>query len=120
MTCRPVPQASKWKKPQERCQKASAGRRPSLVKLRSGDKAMRGWAQVQRIWARGLRGKPSKSALARGKGHGGSAQPIRHYRAYYQDSVGHSDHKGVGFRGGDVALAAGERPIPLEGTTNSK
>jgi hypothetical protein len=66
-TCRPVPQASKGKKPQERCQKASARRRPSLVKLRSGDKAMRGWAQVQRIWARGSRGNTSKSTLARGK-----------------------------------------------------
>jgi hypothetical protein len=28
---------------------------------------MRGWAQVQRIWARGRHGKTSKSALARGK-----------------------------------------------------
>jgi hypothetical protein len=67
MTCRPDPQASKGKKPQERCQKASAGRRPSSVKLRSGDKAMRGWAQVQRIWAQGQSGNTSKSTLARGK-----------------------------------------------------
>jgi hypothetical protein len=59
MTCCPVPQASKGKKPQERCQKASAGRRPSSVKLRSGDKAMRGWAQVQRIWAQGMCGNTS-------------------------------------------------------------
>jgi hypothetical protein len=28
---------------------------------------MRGWAQVQRIWAQGQRGNTSKSALARGK-----------------------------------------------------
>jgi hypothetical protein len=67
MTCRPVPDASKGKKPQERCRKASAGRQPPPVKLRSGDKAMRGWAQVQWIWAQGLRGNTSKSTLARGK-----------------------------------------------------
>lgn len=58
-TCRFVPQASKGKKPQERCQTASVGWRPSSVKLRSGDKAMRGWAQVQRIWARGQCGNTS-------------------------------------------------------------
>jgi hypothetical protein len=67
MTCRLVPQASKGKKPQERCQMVSAIRQPSLVKLRSGDKAMRGWAQVQWIWAQGPRGNTSKSTLARGK-----------------------------------------------------
>jgi hypothetical protein len=53
MTCCPVPEASKGKKPHGSCQMASVIRRPSPVTLRSGDKAMRGWARVLRIRAQG-------------------------------------------------------------------
>jgi hypothetical protein len=49
MTCYSVPKASKGKEPHGRCQAASANWQPSLVTLRSGDKVMRGRAQVQQI-----------------------------------------------------------------------
>ena len=91
-----VGQAPKWRQGHERMGSGSAD---------LGPRSAREYLEV----------RPRK-----GQGHGGSAQPIRYYRVDYQDSVGHSDHMGVGFRGGDVALAAGERPKPLKGTTNSK
>jgi len=119
MTCCPVPQASKGTKPHGRCQMASAMWRPSPVKLRSGDKAMRGWASGSADPSPGPVREYLEVHPRKGQGHGGRAQPIRHYRTDYQDSAGHSNHKGEGFFDGDVALASGERLNPSERTTNS-
>jgi hypothetical protein len=119
MTCCPVPEASKGKKPHGSCQMASVIRRPSPVKLRSGDKAMRGWAPGSVNPGPGSVREHLVVHPRKGQGHGGRVQPIRHYRSDYQDSVGHSNHKGDGFFDGDVALAAGERLIPPKRTTNS-
>lgn len=49
MTCYSVPKASKGKESHGRRQEASVNWQPSLVTLRSGDKVMRGRAQVQQI-----------------------------------------------------------------------
>jgi len=119
MTCCLVPRASKGKRPHGRCQMASAMWQSSPVTLRSGDKAMRGWARVFADPSPGPDREHLEVRPRKGQGHGGCTQPIRYYRSDYQDSAGHSNHKGEGFFDGDVALAAGERLNTPERKTNS-